>query len=206
MMGEKITGPIKTAEELAAALDLPPETAQQWKDRSCTRPASGEGAGEVEELLRLIERAEQHVYALNRGDAKWRMRVPVDEEDSDMTICAALTAARNAAALIASLSAQVAAANERLENNRVYRLNKETKEMERVEVEPGSVPDGIECRDATIRLLDDHIKSLSAQVKREALENLLIIADDNHPKWPGEHGIDKVLADAYATLAKDGEG
>jgi len=49
------------------------------------------------EVLEKIAKAEQHVFDLCEGRAKWTMRVPVDEEkDSDCIIMAALTAAREA--------------------------------------------------------------------------------------------------------------
>lgn len=36
---------------------------------------------------------------------------------------------------------------------------------------------------------------------REALTNLLELADDDNPNYPGKHGVDKVLRDAYAALS-----
>ena len=48
--------------------------------------------------------------------------------------------------------------NERLENNRVYGMN-----GARRDVPPGSIPDGIECRDATISGQRETIDRLVAQ-------------------------------------------
>jgi hypothetical protein len=38
----------------------------------------------------------------------------------------------------------------------------------------------------------------------EALRNLLELADDDNPNYPGKHGVDKVLRDAYAALSGKG--
>lgn len=43
-------------------------------------------------------------------------------------------------------------------------------EGNRISVEPYSIPDGIEARDATIRLLDDRVKALTARVEAAEAE------------------------------------
>jgi hypothetical protein len=53
---------------------------------------------------------------------------------------------------IAELRAEVTRLHERLEDNHVFVWDKATDKMLRQEIEPGSSPDGIECRDATIKL------------------------------------------------------
>lgn len=47
----------------------------------------------------------------------------------------------------------------RLEMNFAHRMIDGV--MTKVRVEPGSIPDGIECRDETIRLQDEHIAKLA---------------------------------------------
>jgi hypothetical protein len=53
---------------------------------------------------------------------------------------------------------------ERLEMNHAWQMV--DGEMVRVEVEPGSIPDGIECRDETIRLQDRAIERHRAEIDR----------------------------------------
>ena len=61
----------------------------------------------MSEPQELIERAFQKVHALCRGDEKWTMRVPVDEDrDSDTVICAGLKAGKEALTRIAELEAE----------------------------------------------------------------------------------------------------
>lgn len=67
--------------------------------------------------------------------------------------CAAYDAARTES------QAQIAALNERLENNHVFNMN-----GEREEVLPGSIPDGIDCRNETVRLQDENISRLRAEL------------------------------------------
>lgn len=52
---------------------------------------------------------------------------------------------------------QIDRLHERLEDSHVF-----DKDGKRVEVEPSSIPDGIDCRDETIKLLDDQIARLKA--------------------------------------------
>lgn len=54
--------------------------------------------------------------------------------------------------------AEVERLSERLENNRMFNAD-----GERVEVEPGTIPDGIECRDETIRQQDRQIAQLKIE-------------------------------------------
>jgi len=74
------------------------------------------------------------------------------------------------AALIANAPSDLAALleenerlHERLEDNHVFLRNADG-EMVREDVAPGSIPDGIECRDATIKLQDEQIGRLRAQI------------------------------------------
>lgn len=60
------------------------------------------------------------------------------------------------------LRAEVARLHERLEDNHVFELR--DGEMVRVEVEPGSLPDGIDCRNETIKLQDANNDRLRARV------------------------------------------
>ena len=92
----------------------------------------------------------------------------------------------------AELEAKLAAANERLENNHFF--GERDGEMVRIDCEPGSIPDGIEARDETIKLQDARIKRLEAKLAvqaeagertREALASLISEIEDI-----GEHGAD----------------
>lgn len=67
---------------------------------------------------------------------------------------------RELEAEIDRLRAEVARLHERLEDNHWF--EHVDGEMVRVDVEPGSVPDGIECRDETIKLQDENIDRLRA--------------------------------------------
>ena len=49
-------------------------------------------------VIALIEKAEQHVYDICEGRKRWRMSIPVQADDSDMTIATALQAAKKALA------------------------------------------------------------------------------------------------------------
>lgn len=61
---------------------------------------------------------------------------------------------------INSQAEEIERLNERLENNHVY-----DSDGNRVDVEPGSIPDGIACRDETIILQDRKIQELRAALK-----------------------------------------
>lgn len=52
--------------------------------------------------------------------------------------------------------------NTRLENNFAFRTVDDV--MTRIVVVPGTIPDGIECRDETIRLQDKYVKELEAEI------------------------------------------
>lgn len=65
-------------------------------------------------------------------------------------------------ATIEALRADVARLNERLENNRVYSF-KDGQPI-REDVEPGSIPDGIDCRNETIKGLEHIVADLRAQL------------------------------------------
>jgi regulator of replication initiation timing len=56
--------------------------------------------------------------------------------------------------------------HERLEDSIAYVFNRDTGELEEVTVEPGFVPDGIACRDETIKLLKDKIIELGDEIKK----------------------------------------
>ena len=61
---------------------------------------------------------------------------------------------------LAELEKEIAALHERLEDNRAYDVD-----GKRIEVKPGSIPDGIYCRDETIKLQDEYIKELESKLK-----------------------------------------
>jgi chromosome segregation ATPase len=69
---------------------------------------------------------------------------------------------------LAALKAQLAAANERLENN--HFVADKDGELVRIDCEPGSIPDGIETRNETIKLQDERIKRLEAKLTTEPRE------------------------------------
>ncbi len=61
--------------------------------------------------------------------------------------------------------AEVVALQDRLEMRHVWQIGPDGQKV-RVEVEPGSIPDGIACRDETIRLLDQKCAALRAEAVR----------------------------------------
>lgn len=67
---------------------------------------------------------------------------------------------------------------ERLEMTHAWRMI--DGKMTKVAVEPGSIPDGIECRDETIKLQDKVIERLRAQAPgwRTAMEAAACVADE----------------------------
>ena len=75
---------------------------------------------------------------------------------------------------LADKTAECERLNERLENNHVYNFK-----GEREEVEPGTFPDGIECRDETIRQQDEANDRLRAHRDRlvEAVKPFAELAD-----------------------------
>jgi hypothetical protein len=66
---------------------------------------------------------------------------------------------------IARLREEVARLHERLEENHYYEFDADGKVV-RVECEPGSHPDGITCRDETIKLQDEINDRLRVEVAR----------------------------------------
>lgn len=74
--------------------------------------------------------------------------------------------------LVAAKDAEIARLHDRLEDDRVWQMDAANPDgpMMRVDVEPGSVPDGIECRDETIKLLDAEITALRAVNETMAAE------------------------------------
>lgn len=64
---------------------------------------------------------------------------------------------------LAAKDAEIMRLRERLEMDFAWQLV--DGKMTRVEVEPGSIPDGIDCRDETIRQQDRLIAELRAQVR-----------------------------------------
>jgi hypothetical protein len=76
-----------------------------------------------------------------------------------------------------ALQADVTKLQERLEMTHAWRTV--DGKMQRVAVELGSIPDGIECRDETIRLQDRRIEELQADAARmrAALEGLLRVRE-----------------------------
>lgn len=104
-------------------------------------------------------------------------------------------------ALVAShrlLAEEVARLHERLEDNHVF-VSGPDGDLVRQEVEPGTIPDGIDCRDTTIHELDKVVAelraerdALSLQVARltEALKPFAAMADHydrhygNRPREP----------------------
>jgi hypothetical protein len=101
-------------------------------------------------------------------------------------VCRNLTDDRNGtgyerwfiAELLGALSSALAQAekerdalHERLEDNHVFVWDKATDKMVRTEVDPGSVPDGIECRNETIKLQDEALAKLRAQLAEARGEN-----------------------------------
>ncbi len=69
---------------------------------------------------------------------------------------------KSAAAALQRLAQEVERLNERLENNHLY--EHKDGQMVRVEVSPGSIPDGIDCRNETIKLQDERNDRLAARI------------------------------------------
>ena len=70
-----------------------------------------------------------------------------------------------------SMADELARLRERLEMAHAWRMI--DGEMTKVPVEPGSIPDGIECRDETIRLQDELIAKLSnSTIQAQEIERL----------------------------------
>lgn len=68
---------------------------------------------------------------------------------------------------IATLRAEIQRCHERLEITHVFQAKNETSGIERVEVpylERVTMPDGIQCRDATIELLEQNVAALRAKL------------------------------------------
>lgn len=75
----------------------------------------------------------------------------------------------------------------------------------RIAVEPGSIPDGIECRDATIKLLDERVERLTKDRddwKRtaELAQRIATIAIDKFRDALDQH--DRFAADTKARMAE----
>src|SRR5882672_142906 len=68
-----------------------------------------------------------------------------------------------AATAIRALAQENERLHERLEDNHEFQLI--DGKMTRIEVAPGSIPDGIECRDETIKLQDERIDRQSARIR-----------------------------------------
>lgn len=114
-------------------------------------------------------------------------------------------------------AAEIERLRERLEMTHAYQLV--DGKMTRVAVEPGSIPDGIECRDGTISLQDKHIKDLierlrdarAAEIELKVVLQSWIIAEDDlasdPPVAPTREIMDRretVLAQARALLTRLG--
>ena len=103
------------------------------------------------------------------GELVRRLRLPT-EQWSDVWAGSLVFGTRNkgwqhaeldndAADLIERQAAEIERLNERLENNHVYNTS-----GERVDVCPGSIPDGISCRDETIKGQDEMIRRLRSEL------------------------------------------
>lgn len=77
-----------------------------------TSPADAE---RLAEIRKRVERARQVVYQASECASSWRMSIPPQPDDSDMTIVAALDDTEYALSRIAELEAQVQVAREALE-------------------------------------------------------------------------------------------
>lgn len=92
---------------------------------------------------------------------------------------------RDLCAAIDSRDAEIERLHERLEDNRVYDLD-----GNRIAVKPGSIPDGIDARDETIKLQDERIDRQLAEIERLRNDNdrLLAVMQErvNHPHTDGE--------------------
>ncbi len=86
-------------------------------------------------------------------------------------------------AIITALRAEIDRCHERLEIKRMHRMNLATGETTPVDIplqERASLPDGIDCRDETIRLLRDNIETLRSN-NAQLLAQLRELAQDGKP-------------------------
>lgn len=105
--------------------------------------------------------------------------------------------ALEAAAEIDRLNGEVERLQDRLEMRHAWQIIDGQKV--RVEVEPGSIPDGIDCRNETIKLQDQRLDELRAEVKR-LREALGKIADP--PKHLGGYTREALSDIARVALAR----
>lgn len=96
------------------------------------------------------------------------------------------------------LIAENTALHERLEDNHVFDIN-----GNRIEREPGTIPDGIECRDETIKLQRERITALAVQ--RDALAEEAVLRDKVSREAWGDQSDEHTPAirAAHPTKTKD---
>ena len=157
--------------------------------RAVFMPTFAEKAGVAEE--RAMAEMRKHQIAAMTGEAL-ALKASV----------ATLTAERDA------LRAKVEALQDRLEMRHAFDGS-----GKRISVEPGSIPDGIECRDATIsgqRGIIEELRAENARLREAAVSARKIIAEiDAYQKDPerGEFGVEcaccmgELLDDDRETLA-----
>jgi regulator of replication initiation timing len=152
-MGNNMTTNTPTAEQIAEAVAvvedcLSRQLAVQDENIAIVK------TGSVRTLLQALTDAQAEVERLKCDS--WLVALT-----SDLKLLR--DRAETAEAENARLQAEVERLNERLENNRVWVASKDGPGFIRQDVEPGSIPDGIECRDETIRQQDRNNDALRAE-------------------------------------------
>jgi hypothetical protein len=163
-----------------------PRPSQEWEANARLTAAARNALPSLVHRLRTAEAERAALRSI--ADADQRVKAGMmDEINFFRDACSSLRARAEKA------EAEVARLHERLEDNHVYGTAPDTGEMVRIDVEPGSIPDGISCRDETIRLQDKSIDNLRAQ----------LAASRPDPTQPGQSSA-KPLSDGaiYAAASR----
>ena len=121
-----------------------------------------------------------------------QLREYAGNHDDDCTVHVKAGELREAADALDAAQAEIVRLQDRLEMRHAWRIIDGQKV--RVEVEPGSIPDGIDCRNETIKLQDEHCLRLGEEIAALRLE-----ADAAGSRITG---LEAMLADAQAEVGR----
>jgi len=121
-----------------------------------------------------------------------QLREYAGNHDDDCTVHVKAGELREAADALDAAQAEIVRLQDRLEMRHAWRIIDGQKV--RVEVEPGSIPDGIDCRNETIKLQDEHCLRLGEEIAALRLE-----ADAAGSRITG---LEAMLADAQAEVER----